>query len=339
MEVKYLIAQWTWNKRCLTLLGLGFLLLLSGCYQVCPSYDGMHSKYVAPDSTDASHAWLTEQDSESAGIERRYDEMAHTHGEVWTVPRATSDADAATSLVPGSNSPWTAVVYTQSAFVLADDEPLEGKLTLRIDHDGRVSALPDTSIDRSAAKVKRSTNRVGASDLGMVGEDTPSYRWLKRFSGLGDTSCDAPPSAPEPDTDDLLSVQFMLAQTPSSAGGLVVFGVQVRGNGRDFSHSQIVSASEKTFSAEFGDVAASANRPAVAGLRVFRITVTAQRADRHVVLPSGEGQLIDATFSPQGHTLYVVDLGFVLQDDRGVLPSPRSGALRVGGKPHPAPDK
>jgi hypothetical protein len=316
------------------LLGLGMSTLLGGCYQVCPSYDRMPLQNIAPRATDGPSVTPSEQDSTFAGLDRPYGETVHTYGEVWTIPSAAeSDADGSTtSSVPGSNAPWTAVVYTQSAFVLAEDEPLEGTLTLHIGRDGTISAsLPRPSAGRAAADTQRQPNHGHASDSTSAKEERSSYRWLKRFSGLGNDGCESPTLTPkrETNTDDLLRVQFMLARTPQSAGGLAVFGVQVRGNGRDFNHSQIVNSAEKTFNAEFGDVAAAANTTAAAGLRVFRINITAQRVEGHVILPGSEGRLIDAKFDPQGHMLYVVNLGFVLQDDRGRHPSPRTGALLV----------
>jgi hypothetical protein len=314
------------------LLGLGMSALLSGCYQVCPSYERMPLHNATPRTSDGPNAAPSEQDSAFAGFNRPYGETVHTYGEVWTIPRVVeSDAVGATSSVPGSNAPWTAVVYTQSAFVLAEDEPLEGILTLHIGRDGTISAsLPQSAVG-SAADAQRQFqfNPRGANDSSTAKEERSSYRWLKRFSGLGNDGCESPALTPKTDTDDLLRVQFMLARTPQSAGGLAVFGVQVRGNGRDFSHSQIVNSAEKAFNAEFGDVAAPANTTAAAGLRVFRINITAQRVEGHVILPGSEGQLIDAKFNPQGHMLYVVNLGFVLQDDRGRHPSPRTGALLV----------
>jgi len=291
-----------------TLLSIGIATLLGGCYQICPSPDAGQSP-LAP-----AGAAPTEQDAEVAA-----DDGKRLHGEVWTVPRVANDSKG-TNPISGSNAPWTAVVYTQSAFVLAEDEPLEGKLTLRISRDGTVSAsLPDTAALRRSAASQ------------TIGDERSGYRWFGRFSARGDSPCSAPVSTPERDVDgrDLLGVQFLLARTPKAAGDLAVFGVQVRGNGRDFSHSQIVNSSEKTFSAEFGDSAAAVNIPAPAGLRVFRISITAQPVESHVILPGSEGRLINATFDPNRHILYIVSLGFVLQDDRGLTPAPRTGALRV----------
>jgi hypothetical protein len=301
----------------------GTSLLLGGCYQPCIP-NGAAGNAGAPGSADMVSDDLNRSPLTTPG------NAGYTRGEVWTV---THPLDATAG---NGASPWTTVVYAQSAFVLPSDESLQGKLTLHIASDGTVSVSTPGASSASASPSERTPFihrvRENKSNAGMIGDDKAGFGWLKRFSGRGDIPClNAALRRDAGKTDTVLELDYMLAHGTQPA--TAAFGVRVSANGRRLHHSEIIRKVGNIFIADFDDSTHAAARTVGTGgadLNVFRIHITAEPTDAYDAHNDHlRGRLLDATFSPKSHMLYVVSIGMVLRDPQGSTPLPKTGALEI----------
>lgn len=305
-------------------------MLLSGCYSACDNPNGQ-SLVRSPRVTD-----MPETASLRNPIARPLhglDNIGHTRGEVWAVPQE-AQTDVRFGKSSQTNNPWTTVVYVQSTFIIANNESLEGKMALHIGRDGTVSAsLPAVSAAAAASPDKESMI-YAAYDMKSrpsPSDDKPTLSWLRQFFGKSGMSCAnaATLSDSQPEIKDVLELQYMLARVPRAAAPMAAFGVRVSANGRSINHSEIIGGSGQMFIAEFEDSTHAAKNVGT-DLNVFRIHITAKPVDAYATGRDNlSGQVLNATFSPQGHTLYVVNVGFVLRDQQGLGKLPKTGALVV----------
>jgi glucose/arabinose dehydrogenase len=128
-------------------------------------------------------------------------ESGYSYGEVWTVPRLLRiAADGSTTEVARGerNGPWTGVAFAHGSFYVAEGGELEGGRILRIQQDGRmtaiVSGLPSTGDHHTDGPAIGADGKIyfgqgTATNSGVVGEDNLQFGWLKRHPQFHDVPC------------------------------------------------------------------------------------------------------------------------------------------------------
>jgi glucose/arabinose dehydrogenase len=192
------------------------LLLLSACYSMRPSSGGGQTQFhppreVAPDDIAVPNGYRVEVVAtgltfptsiafDSRGIPHVL-EAGYSYGEVWTTPRLLR-VDGNGTLVPiaigSKNGPWNGVDYADQHFYIAEGGELEGGRILKVDQEGRMTAL----IEGLPTMGDHHTNgpAIGpdgnlyfalgtATNSGVVGTDNAKFGWLKRKPKFHDVPC------------------------------------------------------------------------------------------------------------------------------------------------------
>jgi glucose/arabinose dehydrogenase len=124
-------------------------------------------------------------------------EAGYSYGEVFLRPRLVRiEPDGSTTVIAaGKNGPWNGVAYHNGAFFVAEGGVMEGGRILRIDGDGKITALVENL--PSMGDHHANGPAVGpdgwlyfsvgtVTNAGVVGEDNAKFGWLERFPQLHD---------------------------------------------------------------------------------------------------------------------------------------------------------
>lgn len=211
-----------------TLLALGLLPALTGCFATLPSsgggqtgFDGVRTADPADVALPAGYraevvarglTFPTGVAFDDAG--RVYVlEAGYSYGEAWTIPRLLAvEADATLREVArGDNPPWNGVAFHAGAFFVAEGGQREGGRILRITPGGEVTAL----VEDLPSLGDHHTNgpAVGpdgwiyfgqgtATNSGVVGPDNFQFGWLRRHPEFHDVPCEDVRLAGESFTSD-----------------------------------------------------------------------------------------------------------------------------------------
>ncbi|ACB77662.1 PQQ-dependent sugar dehydrogenase [Opitutus terrae] len=189
-----------------------FLLAGSGCYSTRPSSGAGQTDFSPPRRVAASDVavppgyvieaiatdltfptGVTFDDTGAAVVV----ESGYSYGEVFAEPRLVRVDSSGTQVIARGNNdgPWTGVTFYEGAFyVAAGDVKGDGKL-LRIDRDGRstalVTGLPSRGDHHTNGPVAGPDGWIyfaqgTATNSGVVGKDNADFGWLRRFPDFHD---------------------------------------------------------------------------------------------------------------------------------------------------------
>mgnify|MGYP006189162759 CR=1 FL=1 len=200
----------------LSLIGLCFAVLSTGCYRFLPSDGGGQTDFSSPREVNAADVAVppgyvvdvvathltfpTGIAFDNAGAPYVV-ESGYAYGEVWTEPklfRINTDSSLTEIARGGRNGPWNGVTYDGEAFFVAEGGQLEGGRIVRISLDGKVSSvvdnLPSLGDHHTNGPVVGPDGKLyfgqgTATNSGVVGVDNYDYGWLARFPTFHDTPC------------------------------------------------------------------------------------------------------------------------------------------------------
>jgi hypothetical protein len=199
---------------------------------------------------------------------------------------------------------------------------------LAFDQSGRLYVTDNGYDDRGSRPVWGTADHLWAVTQGMW------YGWpdFSGERGLSDSHF-RPPGKPIPG--------FLLAEHPNKPPRPVAyFGVHSSSNGLDFSRNPSFGHVGEAFVAQFGDQAPTVGKVlAPVGFRVVRVDVATGRIEDFMVNRGhqngpasrigGKGleRPVAVRFDPAGTSLYVVDFGVLMQDEKGAHPVKETGVL------------
>jgi glucose/arabinose dehydrogenase len=126
-------------------------------------------------------------------------EAGYVYGEKFLDARLLRvEAQSVTELAKSRNGPWTGVVHHAGAFYVAEGGQLEGGRILRIDRDGKTTALveglPSLGDHHTNGPAIGKDGYIyfgqgSATNSGVVGTDNAQFGWLERNAQFHDVPC------------------------------------------------------------------------------------------------------------------------------------------------------